>query len=303
GSGSAVAAGSGSAAPSKAGFCIVPDGTNSLTSFTADAKAAMFCVANEVYTGDAPVVTPACATLDLATGALASGTAPAAPKPELEFKQAKDGVQACKGAACVKLDVPGLTEHDGAVTPYAITPNGDGTLLTVIGNDLKGVLVLDAKTGKKKHTLKVGDGDYTCTEQAEFLGDAVYVVNSVCAGPGGKGYLFRNGKQYGTVGAVNVYGSSPFQLDGDVWAFSGFGGTDLELVDVKAAKSIRKIEIPNPEECASCDSLNGESQMATPLAKSGTKLVAISGLGVSVIDPQTGKVEKTHRFEVCPPKK
>ena len=260
----------------------------------------MFCV----ETGEPAAVR--CARLELATGVLTAATPPPPAAPALDLKQAPGAVQLCHGAACIKLDVPKLPAREDAQITYAIHASADGKRLLVTGNELTKVLVLDASTGKKQQVIAFDGGpDASCLEDAYFLGEAIYVTGSVCAGPGGTGFLFHaDGKRFGEViNGVNVYGAAPLHLGGDLWAISEFGGGGFTVVDARAGKQVRTVHVESAP-CDTCPTLDGMAMSVTPLVKTPSgKLVTISGSGVAVVDPTSGAIVSTHHLPVCPAKR
>ena len=63
------------------------------------------------------------------------------------------------------------------------------------------------------------------------------------------------------------------------------------------------IEAPRPENCDTCDVLGDAAAFTTSavVKRPDGKLVAIGG-HIAVLDPASGKVDKTYRFSVCKPK-
>jgi len=311
GSGSAPAAGSdagsGSAAAAGKGTCYPTDTSFALSTFEADATSALVCLKT---TDEAPK--ERCSKLTLASGAW-EDVAPKAPvkrdppKPALEIKQSEQAVEICDGK-CVKLDVPKLPKkEDGADydPSYTIEISPDKKHALVVGNELKEALLVDTKTGKvKKQLLPKGDKDQEvgeCMETAKFLtDDVIYVMTSICAGPGGAGWFFHaDGKQFASLAKVNPYGATPMLVDGDRWAFSDFGGGTVEIVDIKAGTS-KAIEAARPDECPACLQADDPMMMTDLLVKSGDKLLSFAAQGIIVMDPKTMAIEKTHPFHACP---
>lgn len=307
GSGSAgSAAGSGEAAgEAKPGYCVTSDADNMLAAFVADDRTVTFCLGKE---GDEKVA-PKCTVVDLATGAYsaaaAAPAAPAAPAAALAIKQDARGVEACRGAACKKLDLPAPKADEGEVAAYGIAVSSDGKRVAATGGELGGVVLLDGATGKKLKELKLG-GEDTCIEGASFVGDSVYVATSNCAGPGGGAVLYSAaGQKLGDVATeetINAYGAEPLHVGGDHWAIVGYGGSEVLVFDGKTGKQVHIIDVAQPEDCAQCGEVLGTAAhwTASPIAKlpSG-KLATLDGTGVSILDPETGKVEKTHRMPIC----
>ena len=307
----AAAAGSGEAAAgsgageAKPGYCVTSDADNVLTAFVADDRTATFCLGKE---GDEKVA-PRCTAVDLATGAYsaaaAAPAAPAAPPAALAIKQDARGVEACKGAACKKLDLPAPKADDGEVAGYRIAVSSDGKRVAATGGALPGVVLLDGATGKRLKELKLG-GDGTCIEGASFVGDSVYVATSNCAGPGGGAVLYAAaGQKLGDVATeetINAYGAEPLHVGGDHWAIVGYGGGEVLVFDARTGKQVHIIDVQPPEDCEQCGEVLGTAAQwtASPIAKlpSG-KLATLDGTGVSIIDPAAGKVEKTHRMPIC----
>lgn len=302
----AGAAGAGAAATP--GYCVTADLQNVLAAFGADDKTATFCLGKE---GD-DAGPPACTAVDLATGAYrAAAAAPVPadpPPPSLDIKQHEKGVEACKGAACRKLDLPAPGLEDGQIVPYKTAVSSDGRRVVAFEGAGADVIFLDAATGKRVKTLKIAN-DSTCVESAHFVGESVYVETSVCAGPGGSGVLYSwAGKKLADIApeSLNPYGAEPISVGGDRWALVDFGGGDVLVFDGKTGQHVHLIEIPEPEGCDRCGEVLGGGPphwSATRIAKlSSGKLVTIDSAGVSIIDPAAGKIEKTHRIPICPAK-
>jgi hypothetical protein len=305
----AGAGGSGSGAPggAAAGSCIPSDPANVLAAFVADDKTATFCIGKE----DDDQVAPKCMAVELATGtygtAAAAPTAPPPPAPALMIKQEPRGVEACKGTACKKLELPRPKVEDGEPVAYQVAVSSDGKRLAATGGELGGVVFLDGTTGKKLKAVKLESAD-TCVEGAHFVGDAVYVATSNCAGPGGRAVLYAaDGKQLGNIGPgdFNTYDAEPVHVGGDHWALVGYGGGRVLVFDARTGKQVHLVEMKAPEGCAQCGEVlgNAEQWSAAPIAKlpSG-KLATIGGAGVTILDPASGKIEQTHPLPICPPK-
>lgn len=302
GSGGAAAAGSGSGAP--AAHCIPAEADHVLSTFVADDHAATFCLKKETEEKGAST----CTTVDLATGAYRPAAAlPARPvePAAVAIKQDAQGVLACKAGACTKLELPAPQVEDGTVSEYRVAVAPDGKRLAATGGALEGVVFLDGATGKALRMVKLVSED-TCVEDAYFLGEAVYVGTSNCAGPGGSAALYSwAGKKLGDVGPqdFNSYGAEPVQVAGDQWAIASYGGGGVLVFDARTAKQIHLVDIKPPADCERCDEVLGTAAhwSASPLVKlpSG-KLAAIDGSGVAIIDPAAGKVERVHRMPICP---
>jgi hypothetical protein len=304
--GPGAAAGAGAAA--QPGYCVTADMENVLAAFGADDTTATFCLGKE---GD-DAGSPTCTAVDLATGAYraaaAAPVAPDAPPPALDIKQHEKGVEACKDAACRKLDLPKPGIEDGQIFPYKTAVSSDGRRVVAFQGAGADVVFLDAATGKRVKTLKLAN-DSTCIESAHFVGESVYVETSNCAGPGGSGAVYSwAGKKLADVApeAFNPFGAEPISVGGDRWALVGFGGGDVLVFDGKTGKQVHLIEIPEPAGCERCGEVLGGGPShwsATRIAKlSSGKLVTLDGAGVSIIDPAAGKIEKTHRIPICPAK-
>lgn len=298
------AAGSG-AGEAKPAHCVTNEAGNVLVAFVADDRTATFCLGKE----DGEKVAPRCTTVDLATGAYsaaaAAPAAPAAAAPALAIKQDATGVEACKGAACKKLELPAPKAGDGEVAGYRIAVSSDGKRVAATGGELPGVVLLDGATGKKLKELKLG-GEDTCIEGASFVGESVYVATSNCAGPGGGAVLYSAaGQKLGDVATeetINSYGAEPIHVGGDRWAIVGYGGGEVLVFDARTGKQVHIIDVPHPEDCVPCGEVLGTAAhwTASPIAKlpSG-KLATLDGTGVSIMDPAAGKVERTHRMPIC----
>jgi hypothetical protein len=310
GEGGSAAAGSAAQAGSPGGaaqasHCVQSDADNVLSAFVADDRTATFCLRKETDEKSPP----ACTEVDLATGAYRPAATPpprAAAAAPLVIKQDASGALACKGAACKKLELPRPKVEDGSVVEYNIAVSSDGRRVAATGGGLDGLVLLDGATGKLLKAVKIASDD-TCVEGAVFVGDAVYVETSHCGGgPGGSGALYSlDGKKLGDVGTgeLNVYGAEPIQVAGDRWALVGYGGGTVLVFDGRTGKRVHLVEIKPPEGCARCGEVLGTAAhwSAAPIAKlpSG-KLATIDGAGVTIIDPETGKVERTHRMPICP---
>ena len=273
GSASAESPGSGSAAGS---------GSSSASAFAADDKTATVCIKLD---GE-PAVTK-CLALELATAKWSSvGQAPPS--------QAKPAVDKAK------LDLPKLEDS----AQYALETSADGKQIITTAQ-IKGksaIVVLDAETGKRVKTIPLGDGTNACLEDAHFVGDAIFAIVSVCAGPGGTGYFFtRDGKQLATIDpTTNVYGAIPLHLDGDRWAFAEFGTAGFVVADVKTGKVVAtyaSAETPDTN-----DQMQGSGPAFaddTLRLTAGGKLVMVSSAGISVIDAKSLAVVKPVKFPLC----
>jgi hypothetical protein len=311
--GSAGAAGSGGGA---AAYCVPPDGDTALISFDADEKTATFCVGKESQ----EEATKKCTAVDLATGTFkAAASAPAAkPAPASDAFAVKQDTKAgtaevCRGNACKKLDLPKQKPGDtGERYPYQISVSEDGKRVAAVYSGTDSVVFLDGTTGKKVRTVKAGDDQNgKCLQSAYIVGESVYVETSVCAGPGGNAMLYSwAGKTIGPVGsseeAINVYGATPIPVGGDNWAVGNFGGGSVLVFSAKTGKQVHLLEVKRPEDCEACGSFLADAAgwRASPVVKvQSGKLVAMDSAGVSVLDPATGKVEKTYRTPFCAEKK
>jgi len=303
--GDGSAGGSGDGAPRA--HCIPSDAEHVLSTFVADDKTATFCLKKESDEKGAST----CTTVDLATGAYRPAAAlparPAAPAAALTIKQDAQGVEACKAGACTKLELPAPKVEDGSVSEYRVAVSEDGKRLVATGDALEGVVFLDGVTGKKLRTVKIASAD-SCIDDAYFLGESVYIAASNCAGPGGSAVLYSfAGKKLGDVGAqgFNTFGAEPLQVAGDQWAVAGYGGSGVLVFDARTGKELHLVEVKPPADCDRCGEVLGTAAhwSASPLVKlPAGKLATIDGTGVTIIDPATGKIEKTHRLPICPAK-
>jgi hypothetical protein len=305
GSAGSAAGGSGGGAPRA--HCIPSDAEHVLSTFVADDKAATFCLKKETDEKGAST----CTTVDLATGAYRPAAAlparPPAPAAALTIKQDAQGVEACKAGACQKLELPAPKVEDGSVSEYRVVVSEDGKRLVATGDALEGVVFLDGVTGKKLRSVKIASTD-SCIDDAYFLGESVYVATSNCAGPGGSAVLYSfAGKKLGDVGSqgFNTFGAEPLQVAGDQWVVAGYGGGGVLVFDARTGKALHQVEVKPPADCDRCDEVLGTAAhwSASPLVKlPAGKLATIDGTGVTIIDPATGKIEKTHRMPICPAK-
>lgn len=304
GGGAGGSAAAGSAAGKPAGYCVKVDPNNALASFAADEKTATFCVKVDAGGDDAKAPKPVCTSVDLATGAYRAATAepPArAPSPTARTVKVGKAVEACAGDQCTKLDLPKLKEEEGE---YQVTASADGKRLVATGGKLNGFVILDGKTGKKVKAVKAGSAD-ECVESAHFLGDAVYLATSVCAGPGGSATIYSAaGKKLGNIDEdFNPYGATPLHVGGDHYALLGFSGGDVLVFDAKTGKQVSMMKIATPEDCEQCTFVLGDGTMwgTEPLEKlPNGKLVTIAGGGLAIMDPAAGKVDKLYPIPFCP---
>ena len=234
-----VASGSGVAgAVTPGGPCFPSNSNGGLESFTADDQSATFCISLADNAGG-DKMTEKCMSVDLGTGVYTDAKPIAKSREAIEYKQDRKAVQACSGGKCVKLDLPKLPKKNGGdpQQTYTIHASADGKKLLATGNWMKHIVLLDGTTGKKTGTIPLGDGGRSeCLEEAYYLGDVIYAITSVCAGPGGTGHLLTpDGKKLAKIDQVNVYGATPLHLDGDQWAFSDLGGGNFTIWDVKVA--------------------------------------------------------------------
>ena len=286
--------------------CFGPSLSGTLTTFVADDKAATLCFdIKDPDNADKPAA-HRCVALDLAIGAFHDGaTEPPKRVEPFTFKYGDDGhVDACTNGACVTLDLPKIPKNDPPTT-YAIHASEDGTKLITTGDGQKGIYLFDAKTGKRTKLIPfhLPDG---CLADAFYVGDVIYSVVSVCAGPGGTGYFLKpDGKDLGKIEETyNVYGGTPVHVDGDRWAFPGWGGGGFPIWDVKTVKQVASVTQPDDNcsggDCTLFDTtgLDVQTLVKTP----GGKLVTVDGSGVTVVDAQTGKIGMRTLFPVCPAK-
>ncbi|HWO22927.1 MAG TPA: hypothetical protein VNO30_29405 [Kofleriaceae bacterium] len=305
GEGSAGPAGAG---PGEAAYCIPSDAANELAAFTADDTTATFCIGKEGVEKAGEKAAPKCAVVDLATGAYRTAeAAPRAPTPHapaLIIKQDDGLALACKGTACQKLELPKPKGEDDAAE-YHVAVSSDGKHAAATGGGLDGVAFLDATTGKQRKLVKLAAAG-TCVDGAHFVGDAVYVATSNCDGPGGKGALYSSdGKKLGDLGPAtfNPYDAEPVDVGGDHWALVGYGGGSVLVFDGKTGAQVHMVELPPPAGCAQCGAALGNPAQwsAAPIAKQPAgKLAIVGGAGVSIVDPGTGKLEKSHPLPICP---
>lgn len=323
GSGAAGSGAAGSSAPAGSGaagsggaaakYCVPPEGDTALVSFDADEKTATFCIGKE----NDEKAAPKCTAVDLATGTFRTAASAPAPAPASDAFAVKQDTKAgtaelCRGNACKKLDLPKQKPgDDGARSPYQISVSEDGKRVAAIYPGTDSVVFLDGTTGKKVRAVKAGDDQNgKCLQSTYIVGESVYVETSVCAGPGGSATLYSwAGKKLGPVGSeetINVYGATPIPVGGDNWAVVSFGGGSVLVFSAKTGKQVHLMEVKRPEDCEACGSFLADAAgwQASPIVKlQSGKLVVMDSAGVSVLDPATGKVEKTHRTPFCPEKK
>lgn len=312
GSGSVVAAAVGSAAiapqggapdaaavvaPATHAVCFTEDSSAQVVAFAADEHAATFCVKGGEGAGEGKTT---CARVDLATGAVTEAVAPVAPAAAVVVKQSDGTNQVCKGDACVTLALP---PADGT---YMIAVSDDGAhAVATLDGDKKAAYLLDAQTGKKLKTLKVGDAEHPCPEEPSFANDRIFIPAYDCNGAGATGFLYGlDGKRAGTVENVDVERGRPYHLDGNQFAFAGRGGGGYEIVDVKTGKSISHVGFERPSDCDDKHDcfLLGEGMYwsAIPMVTTPAGLVVLSSQTVRVVNVATGKVDKSWRIPACP---
>jgi hypothetical protein len=290
----------------EAAYCVASG--QRLASFTADDKTATFCLRQESEVGEL-VGAPTCTAIDLATGAYSAGaapTAPAAPAPAVMFRQDAKGVEMCKDGACKKLDLPKPKVEQGEVIPYELVASQDGKRVVAAGEALGGIAFLDGTTGKKVRSIKAED-EPQCIDGLYFVGESVYVARARCVADNGAAVLYSwAGKKladFDVTEEINSARAIPVHAGGDRWAIRGLGGYDLLVFDAKTGKRVHHVTLASAEDCDRCGYVLGFdwSLEVSPVEKlpSG-KLVALSGVGLSVVDPATGKLEQVHRMPICP---
>lgn len=275
-------------APAPTGPACLPTGDERwLAAFTADDRAATVCL-------EAEGVAARCVAIDLATGAAtaAARPVPAAHRPAtLEIRQDKRGVQLCRRGACTRLDLP----PPPADATYHVDLSDDGALAVAAEGGLAKPVILDAATGKRRAEVTVTDGDYQCFESATFLGQTLYVLTSVCAGPGGQATLYRpDGTQLRALElSVNPYGASPVHLGGARYAILDWATNDYAVIDATTGAEVRAVAAP-------CDDCDGRGLANTSdLARTPAGKVVTVGPRLVVSDPTTGKIERDHALPMC----
>ena len=254
-------------------FCISPDDED--VSFHEQAigeKSIELCLMRE----DRPA---RCARLDLETGTFT--TVAEVKKPSLPATEGKVEV--------AKLDLP--AGHEWATARDANT--------IAATTDIPGQLfIVDAASGNVRKIVK-WSADGGCMEAPQFIGSNIYVQYNVCAGPGATGWIVSpDGKKLGRLSHVNPTGNF-FAIGGTRYAFEDFAGSAIEIVDGKTGKSVTQIEIPSPpSDCAGCASFR-TGNLALVFVPTGPLLLQF-GSRITMIDPNTGKIEKTIAWPLCP---
>lgn len=240
----------------------------------------------------------ACYAVDLQTGALAAGQAPAGtdrpqvmPAPDApKVTEGEADITVCRhdGGACHKLVPRGMVDPGlGLVTAV----NRTGTLAafgTQAAHRQSQVETFDATTGKRLATFKLPAKGGMCLFLA-FAGDTLDITQSECGGPDGPEWLAtRTGKQIAPLGGSSpIHGNSPpVHVAGNTYAFAPAAGSVVVLQDVVTGKVARRIAIDRA----------GDADAATLVGDAAHLVLVYTGAragDVVVIDVATGNV--THR--------
>lgn len=118
--------------------------------------------------------------------------------------------------------------------------------------------IIELRTFPEKkiiHTIKPGDRD-TLYAAAEFMNNTIFVTTANCAGPCtiGSFYSSATGKFISTLGGkdFNIDGTTPIQIDGNLYAFNSGYGEELVFQDIETGGIQNRIDlrefIPKSEE-------------------------------------------------------
>jgi hypothetical protein len=276
--GSATAVGTAAAVDPKACFTL---NQGAVEHFVVDDKAATACI----KLGDGDTAKTQCLAVDLASGkwSPSTGTPPSKATPAIDV---------------AKLELPKLENSE----QYQLETSADGKLVATTAQIGKKshVVLLDAATGKRTKTWALGDGQGECLEAAHFVGQNVFVITSVCAGPGGTGYVFdRAGKQLAKWDPqTNVYGAQPFHVAGDAWVITEFGGNAFAILDAASGKQTGAFDAGTTD-CATCMSAMGPAFSDNAVGMAGGKIVLLSQAGIDVVDATSLKSTKHIQFPLC----
>jgi hypothetical protein len=266
------------------GFCFRGE-TGVLTRFDVCGNTALLCTTTNG--------TDDCATVDLATGSYQRAL-PAASVPRAHIEQQNKVVSVCVGARCVATDLP------PSESPFQVDVSDDGKRAVVTVDDPgANIDTIDTTTGKRLRTVKLPMRPSDQLGPAYFLGDTLFVLvgqwpieRAILVAPDGTTRPL----------ADNFGRGKPFALGGQRFAIPSYGGGVVSVLDLKTGKVTSSP--PPPDDAHACIDCFNDGNDPTlgarrlGLAASG-KLVLISVLGVSTVDPRT---LKTVRFPLpqCP---
>ena len=181
-----------------------------------------------------------------------------------------------------------------AEPPLRVTSDGKQKLV----KSGKTISLTDA-TGKGGNALSVGNGDYKCVENAQFLGANVYATASQCDKPRSAGYLFSAaGEAIGSpLDGVNLQGAKPFRMRGDRWAFHSSDSEAVLVVDVANGEQ-GTIDLLSDDQTKQCCVVTVHPRVAPLALTPKGKLVAL-GASLAVIDLSSGKAEHAWLLPAC----
>lgn len=257
---------------------------------------------------------PLCRLVDLSTGRyrVTKRRRPLNPAPmaDARLKPFAGGVEVCLGAArCRRV----VTAPKGVTPPRSdLALNPAGTRLAVVtgasASNGRQVSVYDVAKGKRLWRKPAGDA---CAD-VRWLGDALLVNSTVCAGPSGQSWLAdpETGKRRTWIGGktvksqMNTCGQLAVLVEGRIWAWVGIHGGSIALHDVAKASLVRTISLEKfaPRE----GEVEGSCEFAPPeiLSLSGHRLAVVFTTPrageVVLFDVRTGRQTKHIKPEVCP---
>ena len=250
------------------------------------------CIGVALQTGNARIVPEPAAPVEVAPGGYA-------------VQDTAEGVQLCKGSLCTKLALDLTVPKDAAPAPthdVAIAKSG----LVAVARDSGGLGLFDTSSGRKMKVL-VPNAKTVCAGPAHFLDEVVFATITDCTGtPSAKAALYSpQGVLIASLESLNFEGSLPVRLAGDTWVAPDYGAMSSLVFEGKTGRVLRQASgLPTRfTQCEACFPLGTSPLFKVPLIApmpSG-KYTAVSNTGFWVIDPSTGKTEKSYPIPACAP--
>ena len=302
--------------------CLPTDGERTLSYLAATDNEVTLCT---VAAAGAP--SPHCIGVALQTGNARNVAEPPAPVEVAPggyaTQDTADGVQLCKGSQCTKLALDLTAPPSGgaagagqahageplakdaqpaATHGVAIAKSG----LVAVALDPGGLGLFDTSSGRKMKVL-IPNARTSCAGPAAFLDEVVFATITDCTGtPSAKAALYSpQGALIASLESLNFAGSKPVRLTGDTWIAPDYGAMSSLVFEGKTGRVLRQASgLPTRfTQCDGCFPLGTSPLFKVPLVApmpSG-KYIAVSNTGFWVLDPNTGKTEKSYAIPACAP--
>jgi hypothetical protein len=212
---------------------------------------------------------------------------------------AADEVEVCKGGTCTKIRVPGATDE------LDVSTNAAGTHIALVTTSEPSTIELYEVVSRKRTARIPLVVENPPCGYVRWVGNAVLVIDTVCAGPDGIGTLYTvKGKKLAVLGGPETDGSHVnaddpqiVHLDGTRYAIGLPMQTEVRIVDSATGKESALIDL---------DKLDGkvtENGPGTMLVTRGgprTLLVATGAASIGEIDLGTGALTVGWTAPECP---